>query len=141
MSIRFLSAGDSHGEALTGIIEGVPAGVRIVIKDIQKELMRRRKSYGRSSRQIVEQDEVNVISGLWNGRTTGAPLTIVIPNRARAWCRESVAAPWVQCRARDTPTSMECSSTTSTTFLPCRSAPARAVPPYAWPSAPSLGQC
>ncbi len=83
MSVRFLSAGDSHGEALAGIVEGIPAGVRITIKDIQKELMRRRKSYGRSSRQMVEQDEVSVISGLWNGRTTGAPLAIVIPNRAR----------------------------------------------------------
>ena len=83
MSIRFLSAGDSHGEALVGIVEGIPAGVRIAVKDIQKDLMRRRKSYGRSSRQIVEKDEVSVISGLWNGRTTGAPLAIVIPNRAR----------------------------------------------------------
>ena len=57
MSIRFLTAGDSHGEMLVGIIEGLPAGVRLVIRDIQKELSRRRRSYGRSSRQIIEGDE------------------------------------------------------------------------------------
>lgn len=83
MGIRFLTAGDSHGEALTGIVEGLPAGVRLDTKLMQKELMRRRKSYGRSSRQIIEQDEVSVISGLWDNRTTGAPLTIVLPNRGR----------------------------------------------------------
>jgi chorismate synthase len=83
MSIRFLSAGDSHGEALLGIVEGVPAGVRIAVRDIQKDMMRRRKSYGRSSRQMVEQDDVSVISGLWKGITTGAPLAITIPNRGR----------------------------------------------------------
>lgn len=83
MSIRFLTAGDSHGDALVGIVEGMPAGVKVAVKDIQKELLRRRKSYGRSSRQMIEADEVSVISGLWNGRTTGAPLAIVLPNRGR----------------------------------------------------------
>jgi len=83
MPIRFLTAGDSHGESLFGIIEGLPAGVRVNVRDIQKDLLRRRKSYGRSSRQMLEQDEVHVTSGLWKGRSTGAPLTIVLPNRAR----------------------------------------------------------
>jgi len=83
MGIRYLSAGDSHGESLVGIIEGLPAGVRISVRNIQRDLMRRRKSYGRSSRQIIEQDEVHVISGLWKGHTTGAPLAIILPNRAR----------------------------------------------------------
>jgi chorismate synthase len=83
MSIRYLTAGDSHGEALVGIVEGLPAGVKVSIRDIQRELMRRRRSYGRSSRQMVEKDEVAVISGLWKGRTTGAPVAVVLPNRAR----------------------------------------------------------
>ncbi len=83
MGLRFLSAGDSHGEALVGIIEGMPAGVRVSIAALQHELKRRRKSYGRSSRQMIEQDEVSVISGLWDNRTTGAPLAILIPNRGR----------------------------------------------------------
>jgi chorismate synthase len=83
MAIRFLTAGDSHGPTLTGIVEGVPAGVRISIPAIQRALGRRRRSYGRSSRQMIEKDVVEVTSGLWKGRTTGAPLAIVIPNRGR----------------------------------------------------------
>lgn len=83
MSLRFLTAGDSHGEWLVGTIEGLPAGLRVSIKDIKKDLSRRRKSVGRSSRQIVESDDVSVVSGLWKGRTTGAPLAILIPNRGR----------------------------------------------------------
>jgi len=56
MPIRFLTAGDSHGEGLLAIVEGIPAGVRIDERVIQKELARRRKAYGRSSRQKIEQD-------------------------------------------------------------------------------------
>jgi chorismate synthase len=83
MSLRFLTAGDSHGESLVGIVEGMPAGVRVSMKQIEKALQRRRKSYGRSSRQMIERDEVRVVSGLWSGRTTGAPLALILPNRGR----------------------------------------------------------
>jgi len=83
MAIRFLTAGDSHGPALTGIVEGLPAGVRISIPAIQRTLLRRRRSYGRSSRQMIEKDQVEITSGLWKGRSTGAPLAIVMPNRGR----------------------------------------------------------
>jgi chorismate synthase len=83
MSIRYLSAGDSHGDTLVGIVEGLPAGVKVSLKSIEKDLARRRNPYGRSSRQIVEGDSVSVVSGLWKGRTTGAPVGILIPNRAR----------------------------------------------------------
>jgi len=83
MSIRFLSAGDSHGETLVGIVEGLPAGVRLPVKDIERDLARRRNPYGRSSRQIIEGDNVSIVSGLWKGRTTGAPLGLLIPNQAR----------------------------------------------------------
>lgn len=83
MSIRFLTAGDSHGEMLVGIVEGLPAGVRLSIRDIQKELSRRRRSYGRSSRQIIEGDTVSIVSGLWKGKTTGAPVAILLPNKGR----------------------------------------------------------
>jgi chorismate synthase len=61
----------------------MPAGVRVAAKEIEKALARRRKSYGRSSRQIIERDEVRVVSGLWSGKTTGAPIALVIPNRGR----------------------------------------------------------
>lgn len=83
MSIRFLTAGDSHGEALVGVVEGLPAGVKIDERAIQRELARRRTPYGRSSRQRIEEDDVSLIGGLWKGKTTGAPIAIVLPNRAR----------------------------------------------------------
>jgi chorismate synthase len=83
VGIRFLSAGDSHGEALVGIIEGLPAGVHLDERVIQRDLARRRTAYGRSSRQKIEADEVQIVGGLWKGKTTGAPIAIVLPNRAR----------------------------------------------------------
>jgi chorismate synthase len=83
LTIRFLTAGDSHGEALVGIVEGLPAGVRLDERAIQRELARRRKAYGRSSRQKLEEDDVSLFGGLWKGRTTGAPIGILLPNRAR----------------------------------------------------------
>lgn len=83
MSIRFLTAGDSHGDALVGIIEGLPSGVKLDERVVQADLARRRNAYGRSSRQKIEQDEVVLHGGLWKGRTTGAPLAIILPNRAR----------------------------------------------------------
>jgi chorismate synthase len=83
MAIRFLTAGDSHGEALVGIVEGIPAGVALDARVIQKDLARRRKAYGRSSRQKIEQDDVTLAGGIWKGKTTGAPIAIILPNRAR----------------------------------------------------------
>jgi len=76
--MRFLTAGDSHGEYLVGIIEGFAAGHRIRVKDIDRDLARRRQSYGRSARQKIEQDRVSVVSGLWKGRTTGAPIAFFV---------------------------------------------------------------
>ncbi len=83
MGLRFLTAGDSHGEALVGIVEGLPAGLKLDVRAIQRDLARRRMSYGRSSRQKIEQDDVVLHGGLWKGKTTGAPISIVLPNRAR----------------------------------------------------------
>lgn len=83
MPIRFLTAGDSHGDMLVGIVEGVPAGVPLDARVIQKDLARRRKAYGRSSRQKIEQDDVTLSGGIWKGKTTGAPIAILLPNRAR----------------------------------------------------------
>lgn len=83
MSIRFLTAGDSHGAALLGIVEGIPAGVALDEAVIARELMRRRAAYGRSSRQKIEEDVVHITGGVWNGFTTGAPIGITIPNLAR----------------------------------------------------------
>lgn len=81
--MRYLTAGDSHGEYLVGIIEGLPAGYRIALRDIERDLWRRRKAYGRSARQKIEGDAVHVVSGLWKGRTTGAPVALFIQNLGR----------------------------------------------------------
>jgi chorismate synthase len=83
MAIRFLTAGDSHGPGLVAVVEGLPAGVRVSERVIQRELARRRKSYGRSSRQKIEQDAVTLLGGIWKGKTTGAPIGIHLPNLAR----------------------------------------------------------
>jgi chorismate synthase len=79
-----LTSGDSHGECLVGIIEGFPAGHRIAARDIERDLDRRRTSYGRSARQRLERDTVRIVSGIWKGKSTGAPIAILIENRGRA---------------------------------------------------------
>ncbi|MDH3214695.1 MAG: chorismate synthase [Candidatus Krumholzibacteria bacterium] len=81
--MRSLTAGDSHGELLVGIIEGFPAGHRVSVRDIERDLSRRRKSYGRSARQNIERDSIKIVSGLWKGRTTGAPIAILVQNLGR----------------------------------------------------------
>ena len=81
--MRYLTAGDSHGEYLVGIVEGFPAGHRVDLRAIERDLARRRVAYGRSARQKIEGDAVEIVSGLWKGRTTGAPLAILIRNLAR----------------------------------------------------------
>jgi chorismate synthase len=81
--MKYLTAGDSHGEYLVGIVEGFPAGCKVSIKDIERDLRRRRQSYGRSARQKIEGDAVKIVSGMWKGRTTGAPMAILIENLGR----------------------------------------------------------
>ncbi len=83
MALRFLTAGDSHGDSLIGIIEGLPAGIRLSPREIRRDLLRRSRVYGRGARQKVEGDHVEILSGLWKGRTTGAPVALRIPNRGR----------------------------------------------------------
>ena len=78
---RFLTAGESHGKALTAIIEGLPSGFEISPDFINEELKRRQQGYGRSSRQQLEADVVEITAGVKNGKTTGAPVCIVIYNK------------------------------------------------------------
>ena len=79
--IRFLTGGESHGEGLTGIIEGFPANLYFDVDYINNELQRRQKGYGRSNRMDIEKDEIQVLSGVNNGYTTGNPISIIIKNR------------------------------------------------------------
>ena len=78
--LRWLSAGESHGEALVGIIEGVPAGVSLTSADIQAALARRRLGYGRGARMKFEQDRVRLLGGVRHGLTQGGPVAIEIAN-------------------------------------------------------------
>jgi chorismate synthase len=78
--LRWLTAGESHGPALVGIIEGVPAGVELTSVQIQEALARRRLGYGRGARMKFEQDEVAILGGVRHGITQGGPVAIQVGN-------------------------------------------------------------
>lgn len=78
---RFLTSGESHGKCLTAIIEGVPAGIRIKPEIIDKDLARRQAGYGRGDRMKIEQDKIEIKSGVRLGKTTGAPICLEIKNK------------------------------------------------------------
>ncbi len=78
--LRWLTAGESHGEALVGIIEGLPAHVPVTRSDIQTSLARRRLGYGRGARMKFEADEVRLLGGVRHGRSLGSPVAIEVAN-------------------------------------------------------------
>ncbi len=78
--MRWLTAGESHGPALVGILEGVPASVNITTADIDEDLRRRRLGFGRGARQNFEADKVTIIGGIRHGQTQGGPIAIEIAN-------------------------------------------------------------
>lgn len=79
--IRYNSAGDSHGEALLGIIENLPSNLSIDEKEINFYLSLRQKGYGRGKRMQIEFDKIRILSGVYNGKTTGVPVGFLIENR------------------------------------------------------------
>ncbi|ENQ3104678.1 chorismate synthase [Bacillus cereus] len=79
--MRYITAGESHGPQLTTILEGIPAGLSLVADDINTELERRQKGYGRGRRMQIEKDQVQILSGVRHGYTIGAPITLVVENR------------------------------------------------------------
>jgi chorismate synthase len=79
--LRFFTAGESHGPALTAIVEGFPAGVPVTVETINADLARRQKGYGRGGRMKIERDEVQLRSGIRFGESLGAPITLVVENR------------------------------------------------------------
>ncbi|MDA1081463.1 MAG: chorismate synthase [Gemmatimonadetes bacterium] len=79
--IRFSTAGESHGPALVAIIEGLPAGVPLLAADVDGELARRQKGYGRGRRMQIEQDAIELLSGVRAGETLGSPIAMLIRNR------------------------------------------------------------
>src|ERR1700760_794092 len=81
MALRLASAGESHGPALVAILTGLPAGLELDREAIDRDLKRRQEGYGRSPRQQIEQDRVEVLAGLRHGRTLGTPIALVVWNR------------------------------------------------------------
>ena len=84
VTLRLTTAGESHGPALVGILAGLPAGLRLDRDLIDADLRRRQEGYGRSPRQRLERDEVEVFGGLRHGRTLGTPLAFAVRNRDHA---------------------------------------------------------
>lgn len=82
--IRYLTAGESHGPALTGIVEGIPAGLTILEDDIAEHLVRRQQGYGRGGRMAFEKDKAIISSGVRFGKTIGGPIALTMQNRAFA---------------------------------------------------------
>jgi len=78
---RFTTAGESHGRALVAIVEGLPAGLPIDVEQINHELWRRQQGYGRGARMKIEQDRVEIMSGLRHGLALGSPLALLIENK------------------------------------------------------------
>ena len=81
MTLGLTTAGESHGPALVAIVTGLPAGLVLERQAVEADLRRRQQGYGRSPRQQIEQDEVEVLAGLRHGRTLGTPLALVVRNR------------------------------------------------------------
>ncbi|MFC2042931.1 chorismate synthase [Chloroflexota bacterium] len=93
MRLRYLTAGESHGPALTAILEGLPAGMPLPVDVINKELTRRQKGYGSGARMKIEKDAVKILGGVMEGKTTGAPLALLIENRDHEkWKDKPIAA-------------------------------------------------
>ena len=95
MPLRFLTAGESHGPALVAILEGMPAGLPLDPEaHILPELVRRQQGLGRGPRMAIERDRARILSGVLEGRTTGAPIALLIENRDHAKWQGRAVAPF-----------------------------------------------
>src|SRR6185503_6624561 len=82
MTIRYVTAGESHGRFLTAILEGIPAGVPLTEEEVNIELTRRQHTFGRGERQqYIEKDAVQFVSGIRFGETLGSPITLTVQNK------------------------------------------------------------
>jgi chorismate synthase len=98
--LRFLTAGESHGKALTVIVEGLPAGIPIDAGQVDVDLGRRMQGYGRGARMKIEQDRVEWLAGVRSGETIGSPVAMLVPNRDWANWVDVMAAEGVPGEAR-----------------------------------------
>lgn len=89
--LRFLTAGESHGPLLMGILEGMPAGLEVTQEAIGRELLRRQKGYGSGGRMQIERDQAQITGGVMAGKTTGGPIGLVIRNRDwKNWANKAI---------------------------------------------------
>ncbi len=98
MSLRFLTAGESHGPVLTVILDGLPAGLSLDTSIIDLELARRQKGYGAGGRMKIEKDSAQILSGVMEGETTGAPITILVENADHANWKDKAVEPMTKIR-------------------------------------------
>ncbi len=94
MTLRFLTAGESHGLCLMAIIEGMPAGLHLSEEEINVDLRRRQGGYGRGQRMKIERDKVELLSGVAKGLTIGAPIALRIENKDWANWKDRDVPPW-----------------------------------------------
>jgi len=147
MTLSLVTAGESHGPALVAILSGLPAGLVVDRKQIETDLSRRQQGYGRSPRQQIEHDEIEVLAGLRQGKTLGTPLALVVRNRDHsnwAWGMnpwppegepEGKGAKPVTLPRLVTPISPGYRSTISTISATCSSGPAPGTRPSLSPPA------
>jgi len=101
-SLRFLTAGESHGRELGVIVEGAPAGLPLTEEMIADDLGRRQRGYGRGARQAIERDHATIASGVRHGRTLGSPILLTIANRDwENWTRVMQVAPLTDAEAAE----------------------------------------
>jgi chorismate synthase len=94
VSLRYLTAGESHGKALVGIIEGIPAGLELDADYLHAQAKRRKLGYGRGNRQNIETDAIEILSGVRFGKTLGSPIALLLENRDwRSWSGIMAVAP------------------------------------------------
>ena len=79
--IRFLTAGESHGQSLTVLLDGFPAGLSLSESYIGQQMVRRQRGYGRGGRQLIEKDWASIMSGVRHGFTLGSPISMSIENK------------------------------------------------------------
>ena len=94
MSLRFMTAGESHGPALVVILEGLPAGLVLEPEVINRDLRRRQVGVGAGPRMKIEQDQARILAGVMEGRTTGAPLAVLIENLDHSKWRGKAVEPF-----------------------------------------------
>jgi chorismate synthase len=92
--LRWITAGESHGPRLTAIVEGIPGGLRLLAEDVDADLARRQRGYGRGGRMKIETDRVEFVGGVRGGETLGSPIAMSITNRDHAnWLDRMSPAP------------------------------------------------